>query len=74
MLILSSQTICWMGLFFAPLISIITTLKLFGIFYLRIWYLRYLCTPSKSLYEVIISHYSNLSVMQISRPLEPPPY
>ena len=41
-----------MGLFFAPLLSIVTFIKLLFIFYLRIWYLKYLCTPSKSLYEV----------------------
>jgi len=49
--IVYSQTICWMGLFFAPLLSIVTFIKLLFIFYLRIWYLKYLCTPSKSLYE-----------------------
>jgi len=49
--IVYSQTICWMGLFFAPLLSIVTFIKLFLMFYLRIWYLKYLCTPSKSLYE-----------------------
>ena len=47
----SSQTICWMGLFFAPLLSAITTLKLFCIFYLRLWYLKFLCKPSKSVYK-----------------------
>ena len=50
--IVYSQTICWMALFFAPLISFVTSIKLFAIFYLRMWFLRYLCTPTKSLYEV----------------------
>jgi hypothetical protein len=49
--IVYTQTICWMGLFFSPLISLITFIKLFVLFYLRIAYLRFLCTPSSSLYE-----------------------
>ena len=52
-----------MGLFFAPLLSGITMIKLFIVFYLRIIYLKYLCRPSKTLYEVkifveVISHFS----------------
>ena len=43
-----------MGLFFAPLLSGITLIKLFIVFYLRIIYLKYLCRPSKTLYEVRI--------------------
>ena len=43
-----------MGLFFAPLLSGITLIKLFIVFYLRIIYLKYLCRPSKALYEVNI--------------------
>merc|ERR1711990_649773 len=49
--IIYSQTICWMGLFFSPLISLITFVKLFVIFYLRLGYLSFLCKPSSSLYE-----------------------
>lgn len=41
-----------MGLFFAPLISAVTLLKLVLVFYLRILYLKYLCKPSNSRYEV----------------------
>ena len=49
--IIYSQTICWMGVFFSPLISLITFVKLFVIFYLRLGYLSFLCKPSSSLYE-----------------------
>ena len=49
--IIYSQTICWMGLFFSPLLSLITFIKLFVIFYIRIGYLKFLCVPSASLYE-----------------------
>ena len=49
--IIYSQTICWMGIFFSPLISLITFVKLFVIFYLRLGYLSFLCKPSSSLYE-----------------------
>merc|ERR1719270_1344754 len=49
--IVYSQTICWMGLFFAPLISAVTVLKLLVVFYLRIIYLKYLCKPSNSRYK-----------------------
>jgi len=49
--IVYSQSICWLGLFFAPLLSAITLLKLILIFYLRIIYLKYLCKPSNSRYE-----------------------
>ena len=49
--IIYSQTICWMGLFFSPLISLITLIKLFFIFYIRIGYLHIICKPSAALYE-----------------------
>jgi len=49
--IVYSQTICWMGLFFAPLLSLITFIKMFVIFYLRLAYLNFICKPSPSLYE-----------------------
>ena len=46
-----SQTICWMGLFFAPLMSLITLIKLFCIFYIRLSYIKRLCKPANSRYE-----------------------
>ena len=50
--IVYSQTICWMGLFFAPLLSLITLIKLLSLFYIRLSYLKNWCQPSKSFYEV----------------------
>ena len=40
-----------MGLFFAPLLSMITLIKLFLIFYIRLTYLKRLCVPPKSFFE-----------------------
>ena len=40
-----------MGLFFAPLLSLITLIKLLLMFYLRLNYLKSLCEPTKSYYE-----------------------
>ena len=50
--IVYSQTICWMGLFFAPLLSLITLIKLLLLFYIRLTYLKNLCQPTKTFYEV----------------------
>ena len=50
--IVYSQTICWMGLFFAPLLSLITLIKLLLLFYIRLTYLKVLCQPTKTFYEV----------------------
>ena len=47
-----SQTICWMGLFFAPLLSMITFIKMLLLFYIRLSYLKNLCQPTKTFYEV----------------------
>ena len=40
-----------MGLFFSPLISLITFIKLFLLFYIRMAYIKYFCVPSKTFYE-----------------------
>ena len=62
--IIYSQTICWMGLFFSPLISLITFVKLLVIFYLRLGYLNFLCKPSSSLYEASkISSYMKIFLL-----------
>ena len=36
--IVYSQTICWLAMFYAPLIVVITLLKSFVIFYIRLFY------------------------------------
>ena len=38
--IVYSQTICWFALFFAPLISAVTVLKMFLMFYLRLFFVK----------------------------------
>ena len=38
--IVYSQTICWFALFFAPLISVVTVLKMFLMFYLRLFFVK----------------------------------
>ena len=40
-----------MGLFFSPLISLITFIKLFLLFYIRMAYIKHFCVPSKTFYE-----------------------
>jgi len=49
--IVYSQTICWFALFFAPLISAVTMLKMFLIFYLRLFFVKKCCTPAKIPYS-----------------------
>ena len=39
--IVYSQTICWLTLFYAPLITVVTLLKLLVIYYLRIFYVNF---------------------------------
>ena len=39
--IVYSQTICWLTLFYAPLITVVTLLKLLMLYYLRIFYVNY---------------------------------
>ena len=41
-----------MGLFFAPLLSMITFIKMLLLFYIRLSYLKNLCQPTKTFYEV----------------------
>ena len=36
--IVYSQTICWLALFYAPLIVVVTLLKSFLVFYIRLFY------------------------------------
>ncbi len=39
--IVYSQTICWLAIFYAPLITLVTLLKSVVLFYLRIFYVKY---------------------------------
>jgi hypothetical protein len=42
-----------MGLFFAPLLSLVTFIKFFIVFFLRIFYVNYCCVPATSFYQVL---------------------
>ena len=63
--IVYSQTICWMGLFFAPLLCLITLIKLVALFYIRLTYLKHWCQPSKTFYEVHIMMIEILTLLFI---------
>ncbi len=39
--IVYSQTICWLAIFYSPLIVVVTLLKSFVLFYLRLFYVLY---------------------------------
>ena len=39
--IVYSQTICWFAIFFSPLISVLTMVKIFLVFYLRLFFVKY---------------------------------
>eukprot|EP00095_Tigriopus_kingsejongensis_P004414 maker-scaffold654_size118352-snap-gene-0.10 protein:Tk04414 transcript:maker-scaffold654_size118352-snap-gene-0.10-mRNA-1 annotation:"hypothetical protein BRAFLDRAFT_199751" len=49
--IVYTQTICWLVVFFAPLIVLVTIIKSFIIFWLRIIYVLYICKPSSVPYS-----------------------
>merc|ERR1719464_429045 len=49
--IVYSQTICWFAIFFSPLISVLTMVKIFAVFYLRLFFVKYCCTPAKIPYS-----------------------
>lgn len=38
--IVYSQTICWLGIFYAPLISLATMIKLLIVFFLRLFHVN----------------------------------
>jgi len=46
--IVYSQTICWMGLFFAPMLSLVTFLKFTLIFFVNIIYVKTVCKPDQT--------------------------
>jgi len=49
--IVYSQTITWMALFFSPLITLINFVKLFFIFFIRIFYVQYICKPTSHFFQ-----------------------
>ena len=49
--IVYSQTICWFAIFFSPLISVLTMVKIFAVFYLRLFFVKYVSTFKRNGYS-----------------------
>ena len=49
--IVYSQTICWFAIFFSPLISVLTMVKIFLVFYLRLFFVKYVSTCKRNGYN-----------------------
>ena len=56
--IVYSQTICWFAIFFSPLISALTMVKIFAVFYLRLFFVKYVSTHQRKMFRTIIYIYS----------------
>ena len=56
--IVYSQTICWFAIFFSPLISALTMVKIFAVFYLRLFFVKYVSTHQRKMVTTIIDIYS----------------
>ena len=57
--IVYSQTICWFAIFFSPLISVLTMVKIFAVFYLRLFFVKYVSTCKRNGY----SNYKNAYIL-----------
>ena len=55
--IVYSQTICWFAIFFSPLISALTMVKIFAVFYLRLFFVKYVSTHQRKMVKPIIYVY-----------------
>ncbi|ESO89008.1 hypothetical protein LOTGIDRAFT_228950 [Lottia gigantea] len=64
--IVYSQTLCWLGMFFCPLIPLITMLKCFIIFYVKKLSLIKNCVPTKRPYKASRSNSFFMTVLLIS--------
>ncbi|XP_052766878.1 transmembrane channel-like protein 7 isoform X2 [Mya arenaria] len=73
--IIYSQTLCWLGMFFSPLIPLMTFIKCFIFFYLRKWALMYLnakwsllshCAQTENTYRTSRSHSLFMFVLLLS--------
>ena len=60
--IVYSQTICWFAIFFSPLISVLTMVKIFAVFYLRLFFVKYVSTCKRNGY----SNYKQAILTQVS--------
>ena len=77
--IVYSMTICWMALYFAPLISLVTLIKFVVIFYLRLYFVNYVSNvdeyllfklwhlPCKMIFIILDLHSDIYSLHGISR-------
>ncbi|KAL4239706.1 ion transport [Mactra antiquata] len=64
--IIYSQTLCWLGLFFSPLIPLMTFIKCFIFFYLRKWTLLKNCAQTEQTYRTSRSHSLFMFVLLLS--------
>ncbi|XP_050394549.1 transmembrane channel-like protein 7 isoform X3 [Patella vulgata] len=64
--IVYSQTLCWLGMFFCPLIPLITMLKCFIVFYVKKLSLIKNCVPTKRPYKASRSNSFFMTVLLIS--------
>ncbi|ELT96458.1 hypothetical protein CAPTEDRAFT_150917 [Capitella teleta] len=64
--IVYSQTLCWIGTFFCPLIAIITVMKFFIFFYVKKLTLLKNCIPASRTYRASKSSYFFMSVLMVS--------
>lgn len=64
--IIYSQTLCWLGMFFSPLIPLMTFLKCFIFFYLRKWTLLKNCAQTEQTYRTSRSHALFMFVLLVS--------
>lgn len=64
--IIYSQTLCWLGMFFSPLIPLMTFVKCFLFFYLRKWTLLKNCAQTEQTYRTSRSHALFMFVLLIS--------
>ena len=55
--IVYSQTICWFAIFFSPLISALTMVKIFAVFYLRLFFVKYVSTHQRKMVTTIMYIY-----------------
>ncbi|KAH3871075.1 hypothetical protein DPMN_034269, partial [Dreissena polymorpha] len=64
--IIYTQTLCWLGMFFSPLIPLMTLIKCFCFFYLRKWTLLKNCAQTEKTYRTSRSHSLFMFVLLVS--------
>lgn len=51
--IVYSQIICWLAMFYAPLITVVTVIKMMFLFFLRWLYVKFVCKPTLGKQSVV---------------------